>query len=188
MTYCCQYPKSVLLNNYQTDLSVIFLIPLSPVRFILYSTWHFFKAWNFIARPPSLISLLSCALCSPLSIENESWIVDWLTGRWIEILSEWWHSLMFFFSAHDGDFFPLFLKVKIYCVSFFPFIFALEPLVEINLSGSTGFIRLCVYCTNGIFFWLFCSYLFMPWYGNVSVCMSLCLSVQLAHLSCGDVL
>lgn len=114
--------KSVLLNNHPTDLSVLFfvffLIPLSPVRFILYSTWHFLKEWNFIARPPTLISLLSCALCSPLSIENESWIVDWLTGRWIEILSEWWHSLMFFSSAHDSDFFPLFLKVKTYCVFF----------------------------------------------------------------------
>lgn len=69
---------------------------------------------------------------------------------------------MVFFQLTIVIFFPLFLKVKTYCVSFFPFIFALEPLVEINLSGSTGFIRLCVYCTNGIFFGLFCRYLFMP--------------------------
>lgn len=95
---------------------------------------------------------------------------------------------VFFLQLMTVIFSLFFLKKKLTVFFFFPFIFALEPLVEINLSGSTGFIRLRVYCTNGIFFGLFCSYLFKPRYGNVSVCMSLCLSVQPAHLSCGDVL
>lgn len=123
---------------------------------------------NFRASPPFLISLLSCALCSPISDENESWIVDWLTGRWIEMPpgSPTLSDVFFFCFCSWHDFF-LFLFVRIKSCTFF------SSSLHLNCLASLGYVCIAqmAYCLAI----LQLRYLLMPWYGSVSTSVSLCI-------------